>query len=209
MKQTLKDGQYLSIAAPVDFELNIKRSKFISSLRNITNRLEFEEALKKIHEIHPKANHYCWAYRFTGNPILEHGSDAGEPPGSAGRAILGTLKKHSLLNIMAIVTRYYGGIKLGIHGLINAYEEVTAKAILNTEIILREPMTSFDFSCSYEMYNLLLDTLKRHNVTSEEIEVKFGETINGEFKIAFREIGMLLNEFDKKKYCGYIKFMQK
>ena len=209
MGQTLKNEQYLSIDAPVDFEINIKRSRFISSLRAVSNRIEFDEALKKINELYPKANHYCWAYRFTENPILEHASDAGEPPGSAGRPILGTLKKNSLLNIMAVVTRYYGGIKLGISGLICAYGEVTAQAISKAKIIQREPMTSFDFSCSYEMYNSLLDTLKRFHISSEDIKANFGEIIIGEFEIPLRKIEMLLKEFAEMKYSGYLTYRQK
>lgn len=209
MEHSLKDGQYLSIAAPVDFELNIKRSRFIASLRNVSCRSDFEVALKKINILYPKASHYCWAYRFFGNPISEHASDAGEPTGSAGRPILGALKKNFLLNVMAVVTRYYGGIKLGISGLIFAYGEVTSQAILKTEIITREPMGSFDFICSYEMYNLLLDTLKRHQVSSEDVKTVFGETIFGEFEIPSKEIEILLKEFDEMKYRGYLTYRRK
>ena len=209
MERSLKDGQYLSIAASVDFEINIKRSRFIASLRSISNRLEFEEALKAVNTRYPKANHYCWAYRVIGNPILEHASDSGEPAGSAGRPILGALKKNSLLNIMTVVTRYYGGVKLGVAGLISAYGEVTAQAILNAEIVVQEPMTSFEFTCSYEMYNLLLDRLKRRQIASENIVANFSEKIFGEFDVPLKEIEMLMKEFDEMKYRGILSYRQK
>jgi len=209
MERNLTEGQYLSIATPVDFEINIKRSRFIASLRSVSNRSEFEKTLKGINSQYPKASHYCWAYRFLGNPVAEHGSDAGEPSGSAGRPILGALKKNSLLNITAIVTRYFGGIKLGVSGLISAYEETTSQAILKAEIIVREPMVSLEFGCSYEIYNLLLDTLKRRNVFPEDIEAAFGEKISGEFKIPLKTINVLLNEIDEMKYRGYITYRQK
>ena len=209
MKQILKDEQYLTIACPVEYEINIKRSRFIASLRSISNRNEFEETLKKISTLYPKANHYCWAYRLIGNPVLEHGSDAGEPSGSAGRPMLGALKKNSLLSVMAVVTRYYGGIKLGVSGLISAYGNVTNQAILNAEIIVKEPMAIFDFACSYEIYNLLLDLLKRHQVSSEHVDANFGEIISGEFNIPLKEIAMLITEFDELKYRGYLTYRQK
>ena len=209
MERVLSDGQYLSIASPFDYELNIKRSRFIASLRWISNRKEFEEALKKINAQFPKANHYCWAYRFIGTPILEHASDCGEPSGSAGRPILGALKKYSLLNIAAVVTRYFGGVKLGVSSLINAYGEVTAQAILNSEIIVKEPMTSFEFSCSYEMFNLVLEILKRRQVDSKKIKTKFGENIFGEFEISTLNIGTLMKEFDEIKYRGNISYRKK
>ena len=206
MKQLLKDGQYLSIEKPIDFEINIKRSRFIASLRKISNRLEFEENLKIINAKYSKANHYCWAYRFYGNPIPEHASDAGEPAGSAGRPILGTLKKNHLLNIMAVVTRYYGGIKLGISGLIFAYREVTANAILNSEIIVQERMTSCEFVCSYEMYKLILDILKRQKITSKNVEAKFGEMIFGKFNVPLKENTIIIKKFDELKYRGYLEY---
>jgi len=205
----LIDEQYMSIAKPVDFVINIKRSRFIASLRNVSNRLEFEETLKEINTLYPKANHYCWAYRFIGNPVMEHASDSGEPAGSAGRPILGALKKNSLLNIMAVVTRYYGGIKLGISGLIFAYGEATAQAIFNAEIVVQEPMASFEFTCSYKMYNLLLDTLKRRQALWEDIEANFGEKIFGEFNIPLKEVEALIKEFDEMKYRGNLSYRQK
>ena len=202
-------AQYLSITGPVDFEINIKRSRFIASLRSVSNRSEFERVLKEINIQYAKASHYCWAYRFTGNPVVEHGSDAGEPAGCAGRPILGALKRHSLLNIMAVVTRYYGGVKLGVSGLIAAYGETTLQAILKAEIIIREPMASFEFSCSYEMYNLLLDTLKRRQVSIEDIEAVFEEKVFGGFKIPLKEIDLLINDFEGMKYCGYLSYARK
>ena len=209
MESLLNEGQYLSIATPVDFEICIKRSRFIASLRSVSNRSEFEENLRAINVQYPKATHYCWAYRFVGNPVTEHSTDDGEPAGSAGRPMLGALKKNSLLNIMAVVTRYYGGIKLGVSGLIYAYLDATTQAILKTEKIVREPMASFGFSCSYEMYNLLCEILKRRQVSSGDIEANFGEKIFGEFKISIREIVKLQNEIDEIKYRGYLIYQKK
>jgi hypothetical protein len=70
-------------------------------------------------------------------------------------------------------------------------------------------MISFDFDCAYEMYNLLLDALKRHRVSTEDIEANFSEKIFGEFKIPLKEVEALLGEFDEMKYRGYFTYRQK
>ena len=95
-ENVLLPGQYYSIAKNIDAEITIQRSRFIASLRKAKNREEVDSALKEIALSYPKASHYCWAYRFVGDPMLEHSSDAGEPSGTAGRPILGALKKYSL-----------------------------------------------------------------------------------------------------------------
>jgi uncharacterized YigZ family protein len=89
-----------------------------------------ESALTHIRALHPKARHHCYAYRFlTQHEITEYMSDAGEPSGSAGQPILGVLRKHELLNLCIVVVRYFGGTKLGIPGLINAYRESASDAV--------------------------------------------------------------------------------
>ena len=194
--------QYLSIAAPADYEVTIKRSRFIASIRYASERREFDEAHKEIVSLYPKATHYCWAYRFAETPLLEHASDAGEPAGSAGRPILGALKKYSLLNVMAVVTRYYGGVKLGVPGLISAYGDTTALAIRETSIIVRKPMQTVKFKCSYDLYNIFLDMLKRHQVVSDDIKAIFEEDISGEFKISVSGFGALEIELSGFRHRG-------
>jgi uncharacterized YigZ family protein len=198
----LKDGQYLSIESPADYETTIKRSRFIASLRYASDRREFDEAHRKITLRYPKATHYCWAYRFAENPILEHASDAGEPAGSAGRPILGALKKYSLLNVMALVSRYYGGVKLGVPGLISAYGDTTALAIQEASIIVREPMQTVKFKCSYGLYNIFLDMLKRHKVASDDVKAIFEEDISGEFKIPVSGFSALEIELSDFRHRG-------
>jgi uncharacterized YigZ family protein len=203
MEQTnLKEGQFFSIALPVDYELTIKHSRFIASLRIASNRQEFDEVLKRVSIEYPKANHHCWAYRFNTNPITEHCSDAGEPSGSAGRPILGSLKKYFLSDIAAIVTRYFGGVKLGIRGLISAYSEATLLAVENAKIIIREPMAKISFSCTYEQYNALCAFAQKHKIDSQNIRGIFAEDISGEIllpksltDIFSNEFGVLFKEF--------------
>ena len=189
-------SKHLTIAAPTENEVTVQRSRFITSLRNVQNRGEVDLRLKEIYKLYPKATHYCWAYRFASNPVLEHSSDAGEPAGSAGRPILGALKKNNLLNILAVVTRYYGGIKLGIKGLISAYGESTQLAIQEAEIVTAEPLTVINFRCDYDIYNTFLARIKAflHDV---EVTAEFTDRISGEFTIPTSEMDLLRDELDK------------
>jgi uncharacterized YigZ family protein len=198
----LTDKQYFTIARPVDFEVTISRSHFIASLRSISDRAGFDDQIKEIATLYPKATHYCWAYRFATLPIIEHATDAGEPSGTAGRPILGALKKYSLLNIMAVVTRYYGGIKLGVRGLIYAYGETTIKAIENTEIIIREPMALIRFVCSYDLYNILQATIQKYKIDTSLMVTKFEANISGEISLAESVIDYLSLELDNMKQRG-------
>ncbi|MDR3166213.1 MAG: YigZ family protein, partial [Synergistaceae bacterium] len=113
-KDTLGKDQYFSVRELICFERTIKHSRFIACVQPASTRAEAEHFLKDIASKYPKATHYCWAYRFFGPSGTEYATDAGEPSGTAGRPILGALKRFSLFNVAAVVTRYYGGVKLGV-----------------------------------------------------------------------------------------------
>jgi uncharacterized YigZ family protein len=188
--------EYLSIASPIDAELTIQRSRFIASLRRACNRSDFDSALKEIIASYPKATHYCWAYRFSSSTTIEHSSDAGEPPGTAGRPILGALKKHSLQNIMAVVTRYFGGIKLGVKGLIFAYGESTLLAIEKSAIITDEPKSLLSFECSYDLYNIFLSRIGRRLADNSSLRTEFTDIVSGNILIPNSLISLLSEELD-------------
>jgi uncharacterized YigZ family protein len=195
-KDVLKDGQYLTIEIPTDCEITVQRSRFIASLRVAKKRADFDREMTAINRTFPKATHYCWAYRFNDNTVLEHSSDAGEPSGTAGRPILGALKKFSLLNIMAVVTRYYGGIKLGVKGLISAYSLATIEAIEKSTIVVAEPKSLITFTTSYDLYNLLLSRLENHGIPPANIQADFAESISGEITVPHSLRESVLRELD-------------
>jgi uncharacterized YigZ family protein len=210
MEQTsgvLRDGQFLSVENPVDYEQVINRSRFIASVRFVSNHGEFEKNLSDITRKYTKATHYCWAYRLAQNPALEHSSDAGEPSGSAGRPILGALKKYSLQNTMAVVTRYYGGVKLGIRGLIAAYGETALRAIEKAEIVRREPMIKFCFACDYNMYDILIAELEKFEINMSELNTVFEENISGEIRVPKSLVDSISNQLDLLSHGkGRIKY---
>lgn len=172
------------------------KSRFIASIRRASNREEFDLQLKEIETRYPKATHYCWAYRFNGVHIQEHCSDAGEPSGTAGRPILGVLKKHDLENVMAVVTRYYGGVKLGVRGLISAYGNSVQGSVDISEIILSEETSLVMFEMGYDFYNILLSRLGKLSITEESLKVAFAEVISGEITVPNSKLESIISELD-------------
>ena len=131
------------------YELIIKNSKFITILYKINNSDNIENILNNIKLEYPDATHYCYAY-IVGN--FKKASDDGEPSGTAGVPILKVLESNNLTNILAIVIRYFGGIKLGANGLIRAYTKCCANAI--KEVTLKELTDGINLNITFS-YNRL------------------------------------------------------
>ncbi len=124
---------YYTVAEEAEGLYSQLRSKFIAFVIPVESE---EEALGKVAEIKAKyydARHHCWAYRLGNDGERFRSNDDGEPSGTAGKPILGQLISADLTNVLAIVVRYFGGVKLGTSGLIEAYREATIEAIANAE----------------------------------------------------------------------------
>ena len=142
---------YYSITNDRKQELKIKRSKFTTHLHYVKTMQDAKEYISKIADEHKTANHNCWAYIVGEKGETFHSSDAGEPSGTAGQPMLNALKKHEMTNIVAVVTRYFGGVKLGIRGLIEAYEETVETAIVASPLKKLIRLSSFKISCGYDL----------------------------------------------------------
>jgi uncharacterized YigZ family protein len=110
-------------------EVKIRRSTFICSLGYAETMAEAKTFISNVSKRHRNAAHNCWAYIVGDRGETYHGSDAGEPAGTAGQPILNTLSGCGLTNVGCVVTRYFGGVKLGIKGLINAYGDAVRAAV--------------------------------------------------------------------------------
>ena len=172
-----KSYSFIAPAKEIDVELTVKRSRFIGSVRISLDPDEASEKIKGFPEIFPKANHHCWAYRIGTENILEHCSDAGEPAGTAGRPILGMLKRHSMQNTLLVVTRYFGGIKLGVRGLIEAYGEAAELAVTEAGSVEMELNLLLDLSCSYEHSKTLSTSLKKWGFGEDRVSALYGENV--------------------------------
>ena len=133
----LFDHTYKEITANSQSLYKEKNSKFISYAYSVYDLDSIKKYLKVIKSIESSASHYCYAYRLYPDKSLYKFNDDGEPAYTAGKPILKQIEKYELTNILIIVVRYFGGVKLGIPGLIRSYKTATINVLENSNIILK------------------------------------------------------------------------
>jgi uncharacterized YigZ family protein len=117
----------MTLLAQVDHELVIKKSRFLARVQPVQNRAEAQALVQQLKQAHPDAVHVCWAMLAGGDSAAQ---DDGEPSGTAGRPMLEVLRHQDLESVLATVVRYFGGVKLGAGGLVRAYTDAVAQALL-------------------------------------------------------------------------------
>ncbi len=120
---------FLSISRESEISIKIKRSKFIARGFKCPDKETALAVVKRIRETYPDATHHCWAFRVGPSGEISRAQDDGEPHGTAGPPILSVLEQNRLTNTLIIVTRYYGGTKLGAGGLVRAYREAAQQVL--------------------------------------------------------------------------------
>lgn len=155
---------YRTIKAPSEGLYKEKMSKFVSFAVPVQTGEEAKEVVKRYQKEYYDARHVCWAYMIGAARTEFMSNDNGEPSGTAGKPILGQINSFELTNIVIVVVRYFGGIKLGTSGLFVAYREAAAEAIRAAEIIEchEESMVSFTFP--YLAMNDVMREIKRDNL---------------------------------------------
>lgn len=136
-----------SIGTPIIREYSIKKSKFIVVIQRIETIPQIAKQLEEIKACYKAANHYCFAYRYHGS---ERASDDGEPSGTAGIPMLEILKKQALEEILVVVIRYFGGIKLGVGGLMRAYSSCLVETLKEGKFASLQKGIRIHLTCSYE-----------------------------------------------------------
>lgn len=151
--------KYRTIKEDNQHEVEIKKSRFICFLKRIETEEEAKAFVQQIKKEHWKANHNCSAFVLGDHHEIQRSSDDGEPSGTAGVPMLEVLKKNDLINVCAVVTRYFGGTKLGAGGLIRAYSGSVAQAIVHTGIVegrlQQEVFVQLDYSNWGKMENFI------------------------------------------------------
>ncbi len=128
-----------TIKENVNAQISEKKSKFIADLIYVSSEEEAQANLEQIRKKYYDARHHCFAYRILEkDTILERASDDGEPSGTAGAPMLNLLSKNDLMNVLLVVTRYFGGILLGTGGLVRAYTEASQQAIKKASIVTQK-----------------------------------------------------------------------
>ena len=141
-----------------------KRSEFIGFIKPINKVQDVNDFIKILKTKYPSARHICWAYRLCiNNEIIENSSDAGEPSGSAGLPILNVIKQHNIVNCGIFVVRFFGGVKLGKHGLINAYKTTAGLVIAESALHKWLPISQYQISASVKYFGKIANVVQQND----------------------------------------------
>lgn len=155
---------YLAIKQYTEIELIINKSRFIAQINRAETEEEALEFIKQIKKKHYNATHNCSCYIIGPDKMIQKQNDDGEPSGTAGIPMIEVLRKNNLTDTVVVVTRYFGGIKLGASGLIRAYSQAVSEAIKASGIIEKKLMRLIDVYFDYSLIGLL-----EHKLSSYEV----------------------------------------
>lgn len=158
--------EYLILSKEAEGEYREKGSKFLGYSFIMNDAEELDMLIAPLKKIHPKARHFCYAYRLSPKSNLHRANDDGEPRGTAGLPIFNQIQAKECFNVLVVVVRYFGGTKLGASGLIRAYKAAAEDALDNSSLKVKYDSVACDISYDYKFSGNLLDLLK-----SLEIEI--------------------------------------
>ncbi len=189
---------FISIKENVQAEIIVKKSKFICNLIKVSSQEEAETTIKEMKKKYFDARHNCVAYRIKEeNKIVEKASDDGEPSKTAGEPMLNILQKNNLCNVVAIVTRYFGGILLGTGGLVRSYSDSLLKAIANSEIVEKCSGVEYEVKIDYHNLEVFKHYCKINDIFI--IDSQYSDIIICKIELEAKNKGKLLDDFETKK----------
>ena len=162
---------YRTLKAPSEGIYKEKGSKFLAFAFPVETEEGIKQKLDEVRKKYYDARHHCYAWFLGADKSRFRANDDGEPSNSAGKPILGKLQSHDLSQVLIVVVRYFGGIKLGVGGLINAYRSAADDAILNGTIVQRKMKTFFEIQFSYEAMNDVMTFIKSKRI--EQVSHQF------------------------------------
>lgn len=188
-----------TIKEDVTAQIVEKKSKFIANIFYVSSEEEAQQKLLIVKKQYHDARHNCYAYRIQKNEeTIEKSSDDGEPSGTAGAPMLNLLVKEEMINILVVVTRYFGGILLGTGGLVRAYTEATKEALQNAIIVSEEPGLELKVILPYQDF----ERFKHYCQTNEIniIESNFSNEVCCIIEISLYEKRKIIDEIEEKQF---------
>ncbi len=174
---------YLTIATNHSEEIKIEKSRFIGTAVPCGNREEAEARYADLRKQYYDATHNCFAFRIgLENDVEFRYSDDGEPSGTAGRPIFDAIDSHTLTNLIVVVTRYFGGVKLGTGGLLRAYKEAADTVLRNARKVERLIMQRFRIEHDHEHTAIVMRMLSERNLKPLATEYGAGVTLESEIR---------------------------
>lgn len=167
------DDEYNTISRACEGDFRDKGSRFLAYAFPFDSENSLKKILGQLRSAHPKARHFCWAYRLSCDKSMFRVNDDGEPSGSAGRPILNTILSENLTNILVVIVRYFGGTLLGVPGLINAYKSATIDALNNGKVVTKTVNDYYLLSFTHESINQVMKIIKDRelNVVSQRFDL--------------------------------------
>ncbi|HRP26467.1 YigZ family protein [Thauera sp.] len=182
----------LTLAAPVQSELIIKKSRFIGCVQPMADRAGAQKVVAELWAQHPGARHVCWALLAGGQSAAV---DDGEPSGTAGRPMLEVLRHQDLEGVLATVVRYFGGVKLGAGGLVRAYTDAVAQALLQAEKVPIVRLQTLACVVPYALEGLLRRELEAAGATL--LAVEHAEAVRLNFSLPEDDAPRLLSRLNE------------
>lgn len=191
----LFDDTYFTIEKPSEAIFRDRGSKFLCYAYPIKTDQDIKDIIANLKKEHPKANHHCYAMRWTTDRSVFRVNDDGEPSGTAGRPILNTLLSRNLTNVAVVVVRYFGGTLLGVPGLINAYRTATELA-LNEAVVLEKTVNDiYTISFDYLQMNEVMRIIKDDNL--EILEQQFDNDCAIKVSVRKMQVNQVLGKLQK------------
>ena len=167
------DDKYKEVKSPTTGIYKEKGSKFIAYAYPVYSEEEVKEKLEEVKKLEHSARHHCYAYILNPDKSAQRANDDGEPSSTAGKPILGQILSKDLTNILIVVVRYFGGVKLGVPGLIRSYKIAASQAILEATIIIKTLKEQYEVSFKYPQMNDVMRLVKEFDL----------EVVNTDFQI--------------------------
>lgn len=171
----MEQGYYVPAEQEVRTEFVERKSRFITTLARVRSVEEADAFIQRIKREFPDATHNCAAYRIK-TPLVERFFDDGEPGGTAGMPMLDVFKKENLFDVVAVVTRYFGGILLGAGGLVRAYSRGASDGASAAGLALMEPGVKLSIGCSYSLYDRVQRLLE--HFSGEILSTDFSDQVS-------------------------------
>jgi uncharacterized YigZ family protein len=179
-------GTYETIAARVETEIEIERSRFVCTLARVGSEDAARELIASVRAGAPKARHHCSAFLIGANGDLARSSDDGEPSGTAGQPMLEALRGEHLSDVVAVVTRYFGGVLLGTGGLVRAYTASVQASARAATRVRRSLRTRIEVRADYERGPALEAELRR--IGHAPLHVEYGDDMRIDVGVAPDEV---------------------
>ena len=185
---------YFTVASESENVIIIERSKFICSIKGVENEKEAKDFIEQIRKKHSLANHNCYAYIADDKGLVQKFSDDGEPQGTAGLPMLEVLKAKKIYKAVAVVTRYFGGVKLGTGGLTRAYSGSVSECLNIAKIADMQMASIFKTQNDYEGYSRLLKLLSSEGVAT--IDTVFDNAVTVKFAVQSANVDSFIKKLN-------------